>query len=471
MTSARVPARVARASDGAVKRSTRRRRFVESFRTRPSAWAAALAFAVAVLHGPASSFVYDAGGYWVGARSIVEGWAVADVYNAGWLAVRGIGTVSIYLPSVLFHEIGGTPAGQIAVLIQNAMLIACVGAVLIPQMIRLIAPLRAVQVWVSAVGTASLLSGFAPYPLMDLWAASFVLAGLLLVCKRGGGALLAGGVLLGLAVNLRPAYLVPVGLAAVIWAAFRWRSSPWALAGGLASVLPQVISNRLLAGSWSPWPVQSFVVTNIQTQYAAFVVRYDTVAFAPSSSPQQFYCNPQMASAVAGHVPSSSPELLQAFLANLGDATLLVGEKIAATLFWSFVTPYSNPPGDKSALTVVVLAVTALGTVAVVGLLVRRRDWRRAPLLPALIAVLVGSLVTLAVATPEARFAMPLVLIGILGCVTLIPSRDGAAGRRANLVMFLAAAALAAGLFGLGTVGLAHPATAGDVTATQCRHS
>ena len=127
--------------------------------------------------------------------------------------------------------------------------------------------------------TALLLSRFVPYPLMDVPAVLCLAIAVLLLCERRWWTALAGGALLAAAVNLRPAYLLPVVLMLVVVLATRWQRTPFVALGGAAALAVQAVYGRARVGVTSLWPPDTETVTAIQLNYAAYGVRYDTIPF------------------------------------------------------------------------------------------------------------------------------------------------------------------------------------------------
>ncbi len=187
------------------------------------------------------------------------------------------------------------------------------------------------------------------------------------------------------------------------------------VAGVAVGLLPQVLYNAHRGLPFSAVPRDARLISEIQLFYSAYGVRYDTVAYL-DQDPRQWYCNPEMARAVGDQVPTSTSELLQIFIQNLPTSAGLALEKLVGTLQWSWLTPYAGPgtPGS-TVLGVLTLIVSVLGFA---GLLVslRQTDERpRATVVPLLVAVVVGTAVTLVGSSPETRFALPIVVAGSSG--------------------------------------------------------
>jgi hypothetical protein len=429
-----------------------------------------LSFIVALFRGPADGFVFDARHYWDGAQAVLSG---GDFYAEAGLAIRGVLSTFVYVPAALVSAVLGSATAGTAVLIQNALLVAILAVWVVPGLLSLVVPRSGRHVWASALLTTALLWGFVPYPLLDLWALGFLFLGVLLVFKTGWIPLVLGGLALGVALNLRPAYLVPLAFGAIAWAWFNW-SRAWLPAVGMGVALfPQLLATKLFAGSWRPWPIDTFLITDIQAQYAGFIVRYDTIAFGGTRDPRQFFCSPDLAGALVGEVPRSSLDLLVAFARHLPQSLVFLFEKVAASLQWSWATPYARADDSLSlsfmSITVTVVAVVGFG--ALLGILFRRRTAKLDAAVMVLLAIWLGSVATLTFSTPETRFALPIVFIGVLGVLSLIRRVPERPLNRASWVWVTGAVALAAVLLWSGSLGLDHPAPPGNVTARVCSQS
>jgi hypothetical protein len=433
---------------------------------RTSALAAAALFAATVVRGPADGFVYDAARYFNGSLALFTG---ASTVREGDLDFRGVLTTAVYAPAALAEHLA-PGAGGYAVLICNALLVAVIGVVLLPGIAATLGGGSddtgsggPAGVWVCAALTWLVAARFAPYPLMDLPAAAgFLTAAWLALRERTRWTLPAAGVAAGVTLNLRPAYLLPLAaLGGLVAVTRRWPAA-WFAAGALAGSLPQVAAN--LARGLPPGltPPGTAGLVGFQAGYASYIVRYDTITSGISGGPpQQFYCDPSLATAVAGHPVDSTGGLVRALAANLPGSLVFLVEKVAAALAWSAETPYSGPAtADGYELAVPVVLIVA------VGLVTACRTPGARPL-AVLAAGVCGSLMTSAT---ETRFALPLVLLGVAGCALLM-TRDVTGVRRSRSTTALAVAsvlALAVVLFAAAAAGLAHPLPPGPATPAAC---
>ena len=446
----------------------------ETDRSAPSSlwWVRAVVGAVlatAVILQPAATvFQFDAAGYWGGAWGLFQNWSV---FGGEVFAIRGVLTAVLYAPAAAVTILFGDSLAGIAVLAENALLLAVMGVVLIPALVGLWRPVTARVVVVSAVGAGILFGGFAPFPLTDLWAASLLVVTVVALGRRGAPWLAVAGLAAGAAFNLRPATLVPlIAVGAAVLVARRL-SALWFGVGVAVALVPQVLLNVWRGSGWVPWPEMTGWLTRLQSSYASYVVRYDTVSGIPVGSgaiERRFYCSPAMARAVEGDLPSSPGELAGTFLAHLPQSLVFSVQKVGAALHWPLATPYAAPaPGVNALFALLVTAVAVVGA----SMFLRRtvRVGREVSL--AQVAAVIAwacSIATLVTATTETRFALTAVLFGIAGCALL--AADGLRLSGTGRVWLIATVVAVAAIFGAGHLGLAH-ATAGDGTVAECAAS
>jgi hypothetical protein len=113
------------------------------------------------LRPPAPEFIWDAAIYFEGSRALLDGGSLSE---AAGLSLRGVLTPFLYLPAALITHVGGEHLAGVAVLAENAVLIAVIGAVLLPRVVGIWRPVTRPVLIVSAVGSGVVLAGFAPYP-------------------------------------------------------------------------------------------------------------------------------------------------------------------------------------------------------------------------------------------------------------------------------------------------------------------
>lgn len=430
--------------------------------------AGALVAVAVTLQRPAAEFAYDAGQYWNGPLAMLEG---RGVFEHGFLALRGVATAFMYLPAAAAFKLSGDSGAALAVLVENAVLIALAGVLLLPRLVAIWRPVTPLTIWVSGALSALVLAGFAPFPLGDLWGAVLLLTAVAALRRRGRLPLLLSGVAAGLAFNIRPAVLFAViGLGVVVLVGRRL-SGLWYLAGAGLALLPQVALNRVHGIPPWPWPEATSSLTQLQAGYAAYVVRYDTVMEGPPDYPRLFFCSPSMARALGGNPPRSPVELAGAFLHHFPLALLFCAQKISAALHWTLSTPYYvTNPGVNGLFAIVVTAVTVAGAAALLHRSVRHGIRELSVAHVGVVVVWLGSVLALVTSATESRFALPLVLVGIAGVASALADGvrlpRGGAGRlwlAGSLVTVVA-------VFGLGAWGLQHPLS-GDGAMADCATS
>jgi len=421
-------------------------------------------FVVATLMLGTGVIVYDAIHYWGGAESIVAGTLVFTD-----LSFRGFLSVVVYVPAAFLNALFGSQIALFAVLLQNALVLGLVAVFLLPKLAGYWRPVGARGRGLGALLFWLVTVGFAPYPLVDLYPVLALLTMLALFQAKFPGAIVVAGFLAGIAVNIRPAYLVPVILVVLVVVVWRRWSSLMFIGGMALGLLPQFLLNGLAFKEWTIWPIGSDSLIALQASYAAYVVRYDT--FLGSEAPQQFYCSPALAAQLQGALPTSPGELASTFLGNMPNSIIFSLQKIAAALQWPHSTPYTVPaPGLDVIFAATVTAITVVGLLAALRIaIVSRAKWstnvwfNRA----AFAALVVGAVLTLVSSATEARFALPLVLLGVIGCMTLpTESVRSAVSRRKVWVAVSLLLVLVVSFFGYK--GLSHPAPAGGVDQLIC---
>lgn len=427
-------------------------------------WQILAVVATAALVRGVGAFVFDARLYWDAASSILTGGPTSQ----GYFDLRGVLTAVTFAPSTVITLLIGPSSAGFAVLLQNSVLIGWAAGFLVPAVIR---PWRVIGTrarWVGAGLSWLALGGFAPYPLMDLYAALAVTGAAALLSRHSRMSLIAAGVLLGYAINLRPAYVpVVVLLAIVTLFARRWRAGLVA-AGLLVGLVPQIVFNYVRYHSRSPFPVSTGSLVALQTGYASFTVRYDTVPWS-GPDPRQFFCSPAMATSL-GSLPTTTGELLGVFVRNLPRSALFAVEKVSAALHWPLSIPYlSANPGVDALFAGGITVMTVFGIFYLLGMPTARRAVTDRTLWEAwalVVAFTVGTVLTLVGAATEARFALPLVFLGVSGVTCLVDAGSGCLRRHRLSTAGVLLVAVA--VIGFGYSGLAHPAPPGGADTAVC---
>ena len=434
-----------------------------------------VAFGIPWLFGTAPAFLYDAAQYWGGAAAISAG---EGPIEPGGLTTRGVFTAAVYLVPAFVSAALGPGSAVWTVLAWNSALGAVVAVLLVPRLATLFSSSPssrppALRIWSSAILVSFVLSGFAKFPLIDLWSTALALAGVYgIIVGRRWWVLLLSGLSLGIAVNLRPSLIAPVLLSMIVLLFIHPRAVGIGAAAAVLSVIPQLALNVRAWGLWSPVPRETIPLSAVQAAHATYAVRYDTVAFA-DQRPQQWYCDPAYASRLIDDpVPNNQLGVVASAFQHLPDSLWFLTRKAAANLHWSFATPYENSPGDGSAImALLVVAVSSFGVVALVLAAIRSRsDRRRLMATLALLGFWFGALGTLVFSTPETRFALPLVMVGLIGVLATVPERfTWSRPSRGSLVALACGLVLMVGLSFAGAEAQTHALPPGPVVdAADC---
>lgn len=434
--------------------------------TRPQVFRAAtfVAFVLATLARGPGPFKWDAAHYWAATQAMV---GALPAVPAGYWELRGIFTPFIYAPAAALTRIVGDQHAGWAVVLQNSIVLAAAGVFLLPAVLRIWRPVTTPLVVIGAILLWVVTSGFAAYPLVDIYPALAIVGLFVLVRSDRRWVLAVAGVLAGIAMNIRPAYLLVIILVVITVVIWKRVLGVLFAAGVAVALLPQIVMNVIRTGSWNPLPTGSDALVTLQAGFAAYVVRYDTMI--GDESARQFYCSPEMARLVGDHPPQSAGELAVTLLQTVPTSLLFSFEKVSASLFWHSITPYSAAVRPIDVVFGVSISLVAvLGIVALFFAATRRVDGRRDGFgVTMLAAVITGTALTLVSSATETRFALLLVLLGIVGLTVTagVPLRETWRTGR----WWIAAGVLAATVvLAAGAVGLAHPGPRGDVTTAIC---
>lgn len=436
---------------------------------RATSWSIFGAFVVGTMARGTGAFAYDAYGYWTAAQRIV---GTSPVSPEFFWALRGVLAGFVYVPAAMLSKIIGPQTAGFSVLLQNSLVLAGAAAFLVPSFLNPWRELSARSRWSSAFLVWLAVGGFARYPLIDVYAAIACLV-VVVMLRRGGARLIAAaGLVGGVALNLRPAYLVTIILIAVVvllW--HRWTGLLFA-AGAAVSLIPQVAFNVIRFATWSISPAGSGGMVGLQAGLASYIVRYDTLLGA--QTPAKFYCSPDMAREVGTAPPLSMSQLATFFLDHFPHASPFALEKVAASLHWTLLSPYATPtPGLDVLFALFVTAVTVVGLANLIRMSIQKRGTltRHGWFTGALTATLVvGAVLTLVSSATETRFALPLVLLGLIGCATFgdVSPRAAWAQHRRWIV---GSVIVTVGVVALGYLGLSHPVRPGPVDVSVCSES
>ena len=410
---------------------------------------------------------YDAVGYWGAAQGIV---GTVPFEIDGYYSFRGTLTGVVYIPAAALTAILGPQTAQFSILLQNAVFLGWFAAFFLPKFIAYWKPITIKTRWVAAFLVWVVTAGFAPYALVDLYPAVAIVVALYLLRFDKWFHIFFAGVLSGAALDIRPAFLVSailLGVVVLVWK--RWKGAFFAL-GVFVALIPQVVVNLVTSNEWGLLPTASSSLVALQAGYASYIVRYDT--FLGAASPQQFFCSPAMANQLQGTaLPTSTGELASTFLANMPNSIVFSLQKIAAALQWPLASPYNVPaPGLDELFSLTITAVTTIGLLALLRLAIKSRGkwtsglWQN---WAALTVVTLSSVITLVGAATETRFALQLVLIGVVGCLTL-PLVSPREAWRSGRWWIVTSVILVLVVSFFGYKGLSHPAAPGDATQAVC---
>lgn len=423
-----------------------------------------VAFLIATVARGTGPFRWDASHYWAATQAMVGSLpAVPD----GYWELRGVFTPFIYGPAAALTRLVGDQYAAWAVLLQNSLVLAAAATFLVPAIVRIWRPVSTFMLVFGAALTWMVTSGFAAYPLVDLYPALGILGMLLLVRSDRWWLLGAAGVLAGVVMNIRPAYLIVVLLIVVVVVIWKRAAGLLLPAGVAIALVPQVVMNAVQSGTWSPLPAGSDDLIALQSSYASYVVRYDTMI--DDESARQFFCSPEMAHLVGDSTPQSAGELALTLIQTLPTSLWFSLQKVATSLSWHASTPYSAAvrPVDI-AYGIGITAVAVVGIAALFFVATRRIGRTRDGLGIAMVAAITaGTTLTLVSSATETRFALMLVLLGVVGVTVMAGARLAEIWGSGRWWLGAAAVATVIVLF-VGATGLAHPAPRGDVTTAIC---
>ena len=250
--------------------------------------AAFVAFLVVALLQGEKPFYYDSGTYWSLSDSFVKNghFSFLNFENTG---LRGYALPLIYF---LVQKTAGvfTSNTSLMVMVFNSAVFALIGAVLAPRLARIAWPAIEWSILRRLLLCGLILffwRGFLSFPLSDFPALAAALLALIAVSRSDSLAWMAvAGLAAGLALDIRPAYLllVPIVLVLAAWNYFeRQRRLDLAAGGRLALFiaalilvsLPQSLSQHRYFDSYTPIPGGSSLV-GLQYTEGLRMQRYDT---------------------------------------------------------------------------------------------------------------------------------------------------------------------------------------------------
>jgi hypothetical protein len=295
-------------------------------------------------------FYYDSAVYWQLGNSFTSNGHFSllafQVQPGGY--PRGY---SLPLLNHFLHVVGsGVGLGDVTIVkIFGALLAATLGVLVVPRLARHLFPGASVG-W----GRVFALNGLIflywrdhfDFPLSDFPALLVATVGLLGLVRATARGYLVAGLGLGLAENMRPAYLTT--LVAAIAAAALLPYKPWdwrrrgtaaslVVAGALVAFLPQMLINHHQRAGWSPVVPGGKNVALLQLSDGMRAQRYETYVGATSGypQPQVFYLDP-----ATRHVLQRD---------HLTAHTLIFGQKAAITSYGRYIRLVFHHPLDMAA--------------------------------------------------------------------------------------------------------------------------
>ena len=413
------------------------------------------------LQKPAPYLINDAESYLNGSVALVS---QSDVYQAGYLQLRGAWTPIFYIPAAFVQKIFGTgndrPIINAAVLLQGALLVALVSVFLIPSVMKIFFPPNLTSLSVSAFLGWLVLRKFALYSLLDLWAVALILMSICLLKRKTILSIFAAGFILGVCSNIRPSYL-PFVFASIAVAFFyiHFRALIFFFSFIGAQAL-QIAVNWRVNHRISLFPIDLSSVSREDFGLSLLVVRFDGVMY-PKPEGGLSFCNPAMVKIALNEMPYNIFEYLLVLARHPISSFWFILEKIGTSLYWPVSAPYFEQRGTVDALFgSMILLITVIGLASLIFI--------QAPIFslpfPRLLSffVITWTLIGLCVNHVETRYALPIVIFGIVGVGGLIGQCFGSGCSRLNIrgrwlsifgVLTIAALLLTAGYVGLHHTG------------------
>lgn len=258
---------------------------------------------VALLQGE-KPFYYDSGIYWgLGDRFVKDGAFSLTNFDD---PLRG------YLLPLIYHGLAGLSDGlgwspSSLAKIFNAALFALIATILAPRFASLAWPEQRWGAW-RRLGVAAVLllfwRSYLNFPLSDFPALAAVLLALVAVSRpERPGWMLVAGISTGVALNMRPAYIlaIPVVLALIAFAWWRQRGTPHAsvarralcvvllLLGFVAISLPQSLATHRHHEQWSFVPGAAAGLSSLQFTEGMRLQRYETFVGPGQPGPSMRY--------------------------------------------------------------------------------------------------------------------------------------------------------------------------------------
>jgi hypothetical protein len=414
-----------------------------------------------LLQRPAQYQVWDARSYLDGSVALISR---TDIYKAGGLDFRGSWTPIFYSPAAALQHVFGLGNSErvinAAVLLQGALLVASVSVFLIPSVMKIFFPQNLTSLFVSASLGWVVMRKFALYSLMDLWAVALILLAICFLKRRTTVHLGFAGVLLGVCSNIRPSYLpVVVALLVIAFYCMHYRGLIF-FAGFVAAQSPQIMVNWLINHRISLFPIELTSVGQWEFGLSLYSVRYDTIGYPIAQGPRLF-CDPAMVKVALNDMPTSLFEYLKVLASHPINGSWFILEKIGAALQWPASAPFfEQKPTIDALFGVTILLTTVFGLASLILIRAQTTSFAFSRLVS--FFVIAWSFFGLSINHVETRYALPIVIFGIVGVAGLVGRCIGSGHSRLNIrggwlsvfsVLTIATLLLTAGYVGLHHTG------------------
>jgi hypothetical protein len=226
------------------------------------------------------------------------------------------------------------------------------------------------------------------------------------------------GLILGIAVNLRPSYLATVIFLALCAAVIQRRRSLIFYSGLIISQLPQVIFNWMYFKSFSFLALASEKFAGSNYSFAAYAIRVDSRAYPQiGKSEPLIFCDKRMFDLAKQSDLTSTFDMLVMFVKNPIAAFAFEVKKISSAFWWPVTVPYyDHNPLVNTVFGAVIAFVVVSGTSMLVLLFVKSTTKKS---LFGFVAIYFGFLVNIILYHNEPRYALPIVVVSIGGFVLL----------------------------------------------------
>ena len=390
-------------------------------------------FLFLIARSPVWDMVWDAHGY---LHSSLQ-WFGSGVKDDEQLFFRGVLSSVIYLPpsfigaKFLEPSVFGTYI-YVLVMIQNAALVSWISVYLLPKIAGLFAPPKhSTVVFTSVLGVYALRS-FVPYSLVDIWGVAFLLSGCYLIYANKIAKLVVAGLVLGIGFNLRPSYLITLVLIFGFVLFYKKTKAVFVVLGFTLAQVPQVVYNWFEYQTLSIIPSGLEKLESLNLALKASSIRYDSIEYSQFLAGPISFCDKAMHALMVKDSIDSRWDLTKFFLVNPGESIPFYFKKLAAAFWWPVDVPYYNHnPIVNSVFGAVILFIFVFGFGYIVRKVFQSSGWIDQQSLMALL-VGAGFLANLFLYHSEARYSLPLVLLGIVGLtlfctevIALDSSKDG----------------------------------------------